>query len=277
MRYVPDFRPISGDAQGVHLFEVLSCEAASDDALVDDLAAELRALYADVEDLADRLRKQAEELGAVADEDRIKEVVDRVLAASIPEPGQHKVAHLDVARNELAELLAHLVVQARYGTLVPASRVRHKEIPGAPARGLDLLGLEFDPLRGIVTEVKASDQAASPPAVVESGNDSLRGQFVSFLAKSDRMLAELNRLYKQAAPDDLDSIAEAMASQVDGTLDLVVNPVLVRPSSRHEADDFGSFRSDPDQFDSRPIRFCLVSIDQSLEDLSRAVYDQARS
>jgi hypothetical protein len=140
-----------------------------------------------------------------------------------------------------------------------------------------LLGLEFDPLQGIATEVKASAEDASPPAVVESGDDSLRGQFDAFLADSDRMLAELNRLYKQAAPENLDAIAQAILLHVDGTLGVVVNPVLVRPRERLEDADFGSFREDPDHFDKRPVRFCIVTVGRSLEDLAKAVYDKART
>ena len=274
---MPSFRLVTTDADGVHLYEIVACERAPEIDLIDELAAELRALYTDVEDLAETLRAQLGDLGAVADEGRITNVLERVLAASIPPPGQHTIAHLDVARNELAELPAHLVLQGRYGTLVPASRIRHKEIPNAPARGLDLLGLEFDPLVGVATEVKASAEETSPPAVVGTGDDSLRGQYEAFLNDPDRMIAELNRLYKQADDARREAIAAAILGQVEGTLPIVVAPVLVRPRDRLGDSDFGCFRDQPDRFGGRPVRFSLVTVDHGLEDLAKAVYEKARS
>jgi hypothetical protein len=273
---MPEFRSTFEAVEGDHNFAILACESLAEGDLVDELAAELRALYSDVEDVAERLRRQAQELGDVADESRINATINRVLEASIPPPGQHKVVHLDVARNELAELLAHLVVQHRFDAVVPASRIRHKEIPGAPARGLDLLALELDPLKGLASEVKASSQAISPPAVVGSGADSLRGQFLDFLGDEDRMLAELNRLYKQAPEENLDAIARAMLECVEGSFEIALAPVLLR-SENHAADtDFGCFKDEADDFDGREIRFSVICVVGPIEDLAKAVYEKAR-
>jgi len=273
---MPEFRSKSEVADGDHSFAILTCESVGQGDLVDELAVELRALYADVEDVAERLRRQAQELGDVADEVRIDGIISRVLEASIPAPGQHEIKHLDVARNELAELLAHLVIQRRFGAVVPASRIRHKEIPNAPARGLDLLALELDPVKGLASEVKASSQAVSPPAVVESGDDSLRGQFLDFLGDEERMLAELNRLYKQSQEENLDAIAEAMALCVDSDLEIALAPVLLRPETHAGETDFGCFKDEPENFEGREIRFSLICVVGTIEDLAKAVYERAR-
>jgi hypothetical protein len=272
---MPEFAPSFSDTVDDHLFEIVDCRPLAGQDLIDELADELRALYSDHVDMAARLKAQASELDSVSDPEGLEAVIDRVLEASIPKPGTHKVPQLDVARNELAELLAHLLVQTRYGTLVPASRIRHKEIPQAPARGLDLLGLEFEPLLGIVAEVKASEQETSPPDVVGEGDTSLRSQCVAFLEDDDRMIAELNRLYKEAGADARNEIAKAIALQVGGELKVVVSPVLVRPAERAHQDDFGCFRDDPAQFVCERVRFSVISVDRPLEDLAKAVYERA--
>lgn len=273
---MPNFTLTSTTADETHVFEILSCEAPPEAELVAELADELRDLYSDHEELAERLKAQAPELEGVIDAPSLESVVDRVLKASIPEPGKHQIPNLDVARNELGELLAHLVLKSRFGTLVPASRIRHKEIPAAPARGLDLLGLEFGPLVGVVSEVKTSSQTTSPPDVVGKNEDCLRNQYVAFLADDDRILAELNRLFKEADEAAKGEIARAIALSVAGKLDLVVHPVLVRPAEHAAETDFGCFQDEPEQFAGRRIRFSVVSIDQPIEDLAKAVYERAR-
>jgi hypothetical protein len=141
---------------------------------------------------------------------------------------------------------------------------------------LDLLGLEFEPLTGIVTEVKASAQASSPPDVVGEGGDCLREQCKAFLADNDRMLTELNRLFKEASPSVRDEVARAIALHVGEKLDVILNPVLVRPAEHADATDFGCFQEDPDQFACGRVRFSVISVDQSIEDLAKAVYERAR-
>lgn len=273
---MPDFTLTSRTTSQDHIFEIVSCEASPDAELVEELADQLRNLYSDHEELAERLKAQAPELESVIDAASLESVVDRVLQASIPEPGKHPIPQLDVARNELGELLAHLVLRSRFGTLVPASRIRHKEIPTAPARGLDLLGLEFDPLVGVASEVKTSSQTSSPPDVVGKNEDCLRNQYVEFLADEDRILAELNRLFKEADEGIKGEIARAIALSVAGELDMVVHPVLVRPAEHAAETDFGCFQDEPEQFAGHRVRFSLVSVDQPIEDLANAVYERAR-
>jgi hypothetical protein len=215
--------------------------------------------------------------GAIVDTRPIEDAIERVLTAAIPKPGVHPVPQLDVARNELAEALAHLALPSLHGTVIPAPRIENKEIPSAPARGLDLLGLEDLPLVAVISETKASDEAASPPAVVGSGATSLRGQFMRFLGAKDRLLVELNFALKHAKPEHQPLIGRAVMAHVQGTLALVAAPVLVRPRDRRSASDFGTFRENPDEFAPARVRFILLVIEGTLDDLARAVYERARA
>jgi hypothetical protein len=260
---------------GDHAFAVYECRTGEDE-LVAVLARTIRELYVKTARLREILIAAMTETGAIVDTGSIEEAIERTLTAAIPKPGVHPVAHLDVARNELAEALAHLALTALHGTVIPAPRIENKEIPNAPARGLDLLGLEDPPLVAVISETKASDEAASPPAVVGSGNTSLRGQFLRFFGAQDRLLSELNFALKHAKAEHQLLIGRAIIAHVQGTLALVTAPVLVRPKNRRGTSDFGTFRENPGEFAPARVRFSLLVFDGTLDDLARVVYERAR-
>lgn len=262
---------------GDHTFAVYDCRSGEGHDLVAVLAQTVRELYVKAARLREVLIAAMSETGAIVETGRIEEAIKRTLAAAIPKPGVHPIPQLDVARNELAEALTHLALPALHGTVIPAPRIENKEIPNAPARGLDLLGLEDPPLVAVISETKASDEAASPPAVVGSGDTSLRGQFMRFLGAEDRLLAELNFALKHAKAEHHLLIGRAVMAQVQGTLALVAAPVLVRPMDRRGASDFGTFREQPGEFAPARVRFYLLVLDGTLDDLARAVYERART
>lgn len=271
------FEVVEQASDGDHTFAVYHCRPGEDDDLVGVLASTIRELYVKTARLREVLIAAMSETGAIVDTAPIEEAIERTLTAAIPEPGTHPVPQLDVARNELAEALAHLCLPALHGTVIPASRIENKEIPNAPVRGLDLLGLEDPPLAAVISETKASDEAASPPAVVGSGDTSLRGQFMRFLQEKDRLLAELNFALKHAKTEHQPLIGRAVMAHVQGTLALVAAPILVRPGDRRGGSDFGIFRERPGDFAPAHVRFSLLVVDGTLDDLARAVYEGART
>jgi hypothetical protein len=52
---------------------------------------------------------------------------------------------------------------------------------------------------------------------------------------------------------------------------------LVRPKDRLGANDFGTFKDNPNEFNPATVRFSILTIDSSLEDLATAVYEAART
>jgi hypothetical protein len=95
--------------------------------------------------------------------------------------------------------------------------------------------------------------------------------------ESERLDAELNWALKHAPSEYKTLVARAILAHVAGELPVVVAPILVRPRERHGADDFGSFRDDPGQFAPANVRFCVLRIEGTLDDLAKAVYEKARS
>jgi hypothetical protein len=262
---------------GAHSFTIYDCRAEDGENMVAVLADFVRGLYVDPEKLRDVLIAAMTDATGVADPDAINEAVQRTLTAGVPQPGTHPKPHLDTARNELGEALTHLAFVHAHGTVVPASRIRNKEIGGQPSRGRDLLGLDEEPLTAVIGEVKSSSHEASPPGVVETGNDCLKAQFLAFLGAPDAVLTELNWAMKHAEEKDKALIGRAMLAHIANELPLCAAPVLVRPMERRGANDFGTFKDNPAQFAPAAVRFSILTIEGSLEELADAVYTAARA
>jgi hypothetical protein len=276
---MPAFNPVDPFPVVVaeHSFGVWDCRCNPGGDLVEELASVVRGLYVDPPSLIAALEKALADAGDGAGMPALEDAVRRIAEAAIPEPGTHPQPQLDVARNELAEVLAALALGATGGTVVPASRIRHKEIPGAPSRGRDLLGIDANPLMAVVGEVKASEADDSPPAVVDRGESSMRAQLRTAANDADRLSVELNWALKHCPPEHKALVAQAMLAHAADALPVAVAPVLVRPVERHGAADFGAFREDPNQFAPASVRFCLLRVEGRLDDLARAVYERARS
>ena len=276
---MPTFLEIDSTSVDGHKFGVYEC-GDDYDALVQDLATMVRDLYLDEVDLKTSLREAAAGLDSVVDPDLVEELLAEMKSAAIPEPGSDttRPAHLDPARNEVAEVIALAAVEEVLDAKVPAARIRHKEVRDQPARGLDLLALQLEPnMSLVVSEVKASSSVSSPPSVVDSGDDCLRQQLIGLVANQRRLWEELNWCFKHCTDEELKGrVAEAMVKLGLEQLPIVAFPVLVRPSSVFRDTDFGQLFESPDQLDPARLHFCIAQIHESLEDLASAVYNCAR-
>jgi len=276
-RKVPVFSAFDETSQNGHTFSAHDCSGESGD-LAGELAEDVRELYVEPEELAQTLKDAMVGLDSVAETDSLSEVVDRVTAAAIPEPGTTLgPAHLDVARNELAEVIAYRVLESVSGTTIPAKRVREKEIHSAPARGMDLLGLDLDPgIALVISEVKASEDSDSPPSVVGVGKASLHEQLRAFLGDKAKIIRELNWCLKHAPAALRDAVARALLLFLKDAIDLVVAPVLVRSHGACQLTDYGCFKDEPAEYAPANVRFFLIRLEGSIEELAKEVYDRAR-
>lgn len=268
---------VSTVQQGLHTFACY--DVAADDDLVDDVARLVRELYVEPEVLLESLRRASTDLDDVASEAELNALLEEVAKAAIPEMNMEATKpHLQTPRNEVAEILAFDVLQKVHQALVPASRIREKEIPGAPTRGLDVFALLMDPsLRAVICEVKASSSDASPPAVVGSGNDSMHAQTKKRVKDRRAVLDELNWAHKHAKEENRMAVAKALIllSRIDAEPP-VAAPVLVRPLDKHGADDFGCFIEAPEEYAPAHVRFTIIRIPCSLEEFADKVYTRAR-
>jgi hypothetical protein len=242
----------------------------------------VRALYLD-DDFDAVLQQAARDLDAVSDPDAMRELVASAAQSTIPAPAQRtSQPWLDTARNELGEVICYAALEELFSASLPAKRVRHKEVPQRPSRGMDALALADDPtaahaLRLYLSETKSSSEVASPPAVVDQANENLHEQLLDAVRTRTRVSAELSRALKYTAGTERNRVARAMILWAKAELATTVVPCLLRPKDRHGVGDFGAFRDDPSTFDPASIAFCLVRIEGTIEALSQEVYRRART
>lgn len=271
----------SRDDDPPHRFEVYDL-ALGGDALVDELAGHVRALYLD-DDFDAVLAQAARDLDAVADPAAIAELVTAAAQSAVPAPAQRTTQPwLDTARNELGEVICYAALEELFEASVLAKRIRHKEVPHLPTRGMDAIALRDDAtaphdLRLYLSETKSSSSSDSPPSVVDQADDCLHAQLLAAVQQRTKVASELARATKYLSGAEQLRLARAMVLWGKEELATTVVPFLLRPKERHGAQDFGAFSEQPATFDPAHVAFCLVRIDGTIEALSQAVYQRARA
>lgn len=280
----------SREADGGHVYLRLS--PMSPATLADDLAARITGAYFDVDTELQRLRDAAQELRLFQGEDlaptdvEIAEALAELRDALLPAGWDgRRPKHTDVQRSELAEIVASDVLMSQFATIIPASRVRHKEIPDQQARGADVIGLEdlvgftdeapVGSLTLVLGEVKGSTAADSPPSVVASMAEKLKG-----LAGTRRaLIQELTWLRDHADDEHAPVCARLLAAFLLNRLDhrILLAPVLLRATAVAAESDTGEFETSPSSFDPSRIRFVSVVVDEDLFELAAAAYLKARA
>lgn len=269
------FKPVESSQLGQHSFACYDLD--SDNGLVEEIATIVRDLYVEDASLGEDLRTAAQSLDEVCDESEIQALVDRVAVAVIPQMNSDskQPLHLQVPRNEVAEVLAIYVLKEIHGFSVPSTRIRNKEVAGSPSRGLDVLGLT--PTMGIaLTEVKASSSTKSPPSVVHEAVDSMRAETLKRLNNPDSLIAELHWALKHAKPESRIDVAKSLLLYARERPPIsTVAPVLVRPAGAYQAADYGTFKEPSIEFGPSPVKFVVVRLPGTLEEFARSVYAKA--
>ncbi|MFD2356267.1 Hachiman antiphage defense system protein HamA [Nonomuraea ferruginea] len=273
----PDFSLAYEVWEGNHHYSIFDVDA---DVALDLFAETVRQFYVEPDKLRDTLTGAMVGLDDIVDLRDIEALVNEVAEASIPRARQNPTRpHLDMARNETAEVLAHLVVERIHGSSVVASRIRNKEIPGQPTRGMDLLALarsDKQELSLVCSEVKASNAASSPPAVVEQGDDCLKNQLKKSSATT--LVSCKNLIGQSSMRTTKTSLWSQKAILLWGChkLPLIVLPVLMRTKETGKETDFGTFRTNPRELAPAAIKFCIAKISIPIEEFANLVYTRAR-
>lgn len=276
----PLFEIVSEENVGRHRF--IRVVPAAPETLAADLAPRIKAPYFDEGAARERIIRAARELelfegeGVSDDDPRLAEATAEERDAVLPTAWRgDRPKRLDVQRSEFGEIVAAEVLSSLFGTRIPASRIAHKETPDQQTRGADVMGLERElpELVLVISEVKGSTHAASPPTVIDGMQEKLR----SLMEDRRALLQELIWLRDHSDEASARDCALACVSfQLRRPVfEVVLAPILVRMSSVEGENDAGEFRSSPDDFNS-PIRFISVLVNEDLFDLAAEVYRLAR-
>ncbi len=196
----------------------------------------------------------------------VENIQARLKEASLPTKGS---GNFDVIRSDFGEIIAIKVLQARFGTRVAYAGLRDREVVQMPARGPDVFGVEdsgveADPLRLAIVEVKVSAEDKCPPKVVDAGDDSLSAQHsghVKDMKTTSKKLWHLTRLCRDKESQKLAFRALLFLDYERwDKVELIAGCVLVRPKSIHSPGDFGSFKTNPGKFAPAVVRFVAFRI-----------------
>ena len=199
----------------------------------------------------------------------------RKLRASIPfyQPG-----NLEVLRSDLGELLNYVLLENHYNTIILKKSIEKRKTPYKTALGIDTVGIEqLLPLALIISEVKVSNEKASPPQVVNSPSmDSLRVQHSSHLKNlliDGGTFDKIADLCKDIEDENIAQSVESMQWYLFNkdwdNLHLVACSVLVRPQAMYKQKDFGIFFTNPDEFNPARIRFLIVRVPYDIDTVVR--------
>lgn len=272
-----DFVRVSVDVEAPDRFLVY--DLVSSPQLDAQLSDAVRDLYLSRQEIESTLTRVAGGLFDDAPEGLLGDLLARIASASIPSAsaGGGSRAWLSVPRNEIGEVLALLALEQVHAYVVPASRVRHKEVAGQPSRGLDVLAIDAG-ARVVLCEVKVSASTSSPPAVVDSATLNMHEETIRRLKNPDSILAELNWAMKHSHDHARPLILQAMIGRVDrAPIVPIVAPVLVRPAQVQQADDFGRFKTSPSDYRPSEVNFLIIRIDEDLDEFGDRIYELART
>ena len=279
------FEEVQRETSGAHTY--VKVKPANDPQYVRSIAKRVQSAYFDRQASRDQLIQAVAELRnfdgsafEVSAED-IETALAEELNAVIPQEWKtesKRLKQLDVQRSELAEIIAHEVLVTIFGTVIPASRIKNKEIPDQPTRGADLIGLDDidrNPVPVLVlSEVKGSGDAKSPPAVISG----MREKLGELTTDRRNLLQELTWLRENSEDQYARRCGKLYAYFVlnRGPLRVTLAPVLLRTASTSKDGDPGVFIDDAESFGC-DVRFTSVILDVAdLFDFAVEVYRLAR-
>lgn len=249
----------------------------SDDDWLEQLAAEYQRLRTQSQAPVEPLSFEGVEVLDV-------EGVERMLiAACVPtyEPG-----NFGVIRSDLAEVILATIQTDHYGCEYGYRGVRDRELIQLPGRGIDQIGVEIIETKDgtrialVLGEAKASTQAACPPTVVDSAADCLRTQHLGHIEDFSTTLDKVKNASRHASSPLVAQslrIAARLLELKDDRASVVAASLTIRPTGATVPDDFGSFHASPGDYGPARVRFMLVKLPESIDEIARQVGELAAS
>lgn len=190
-------------------------------------------------------------------------IEDAISSATTPVRGE---GNFDVVRSDFGEVLSYMILEEVHSTKFGYLSVRDRETIQLTGRGIDAIGVEdTDPLTLALCETKVSDEDRTPPQVVDSTGDSLRGQHESHVA--DLAGATARKVFDAARrardPHTRTLMTAAALFLQEAAFDriaVVLVCFLVRPADRTSEADVGSFGDDIASLAPGRVRFMIATV-----------------
>lgn len=208
-------------------------------------------------------------------ESRLRSFEKRRLQASVP---RYQPGNFSVLRSDFGELLNYVLLEDYYRTVIFKKSIESRRATYQIERGIDAIGVESKiPIELIISEVKVSDENASPPQVVDrQQKDCLRIQHLHHITKRleiDGTFDKIADLFKNVADKEtaqfLKQVEWYLFQEDWRSLHYVACSALVRPQDKYSKQDFGSFQSRPGDYAPAYIRFLIISVPYDIDTMVR--------
>lgn len=179
--------------------------------------------------------------------------------------------NFNVLRSDFGELLCYLLLEQIYETQIGYKSISERDTIHQPARGIDAIGVEGSlPFTLVLSEVKVSNEQASPPQVVDSGTECLRNQHLEHIknrktSTREKIIDLSRRTDNKEFSQNLSWIGFFLEEENWDMLQMIVCSVLIRPKDKYTKKDFGSFWKRPDEYKPALIRFLIVCIPEDVD------------
>jgi hypothetical protein len=192
-------------------------------------------------------------------------VMPYLQAATIP---PRRGGNFDVVRSDFGEVITYVLLEQEFGTKIGYKSVRDRELIETPGRGIDAIGVEDAQDGGklglLLAETKVSNDGVSPPAVVDSNDDSLRKQHLAHLNTIEKTKKKVWDVARKALDPALRAVylraALLLQHEEWDKLRLIVCCGLIRPKNKYNEADFGTFRISPEDYVPGHVRFLVFCV-----------------
>ncbi|MFW6030717.1 MAG: Hachiman antiphage defense system protein HamA [Halanaerobiales bacterium] len=239
---------------------------------IKDLANEVKKFYTDLESFSEKLPA-----GGPLDTHKLNDLIKH----RIPNWTDKDIDNFQVVRSEFGEIIAQLTLEDCFETEFHLKRLKRKEVPLLPTRGIDFLGIEFDneiPIL-VLGEVKVSTEKRNPPGVVHKpgSRDCLEQRIPELLSNKTIVTYEL-AYYLEHVSDTCKNIYLDIFNRFtdeESSLIIIGNPFLLRDAKAFNIDDLGNLL-EYNSSENRKVRFVIVRVAEDINQLSKKVYEMAR-
>jgi hypothetical protein len=149
--------------------------------------------------------------------------------------------------------------------IIPLKNITFRELANLPGRGLDAIGyrLDGDKIEILLGEAKVSEEKKSPPAVVDSTNDSIFNAHKKHHANKSVVIGKLSDYARRLNGHDatmIGAVVVMMEHNMTNKYSVTYGCTLIRDHTCvNEVSDFGKLKNNSTEFEPYKIHFSILS------------------
>jgi hypothetical protein len=185
------------------------------------------------------------------------------------EQGSQSSVFRDIYRSDLGELLMTYYFEEKLPEeerfIIPLKNITFRERAELPGRGLDAIGYKYSKgtVEILLGEAKVSAEKKSPPAVVDSNDDSLYKTHLKYKTSTPLVIQRLSDYARRLNAKDATIIGFAILclnKNITDKCSITYGCTLIRDyTCVNVPSDYGKFKTNETEFEPGQIQFYILS------------------